>query len=78
MIIHNDITKFKGGWFVGDFEPSAYKTTAVEVSYKTHHKGEFWAAHYHKLSDEINYLLEGEMEINGTKLVAPCVFVIER
>lgn len=78
MIIHNDVTKFKGGWFVGAFEPTAYKTDAVEVSYKTHHKDEFWAAHYHKQSHEINYLIEGEMQINGQLLTAPCVFVIER
>lgn len=68
----------KGGWFVGDFEPTCFKTQLCEVSYKTHKAGEFWASHYHKLADEINYLISGEMEINGTRLVAPCVFIIEK
>lgn len=66
----------KGGWFVGNFIPSCYKTSACEVSYKTHKAGEFWASHYHKIADEINYLISGEMEINNVKLTAPCVFVI--
>jgi quercetin dioxygenase-like cupin family protein len=67
-----------GGWFVGAFSPTAYHTTACEVSYKTHYAGETWAAHYHKLGDEINYLIEGRMEINGEQLEGPVVFVIPK
>jgi hypothetical protein len=37
----------KGGWFVGDFEPTAYKTKDCEVSYKIHPAGEEWDIHYH-------------------------------
>lgn len=76
MKIIKDVDQFKGGWFVGAFTPTAYNTTAVEVSYKTHYKDEIWPAHYHLLSDEINYLIQGEMEINGELLSAPCVFII--
>ena len=36
------------GWFVGDFEPSVYKTKEFEVGYFTHKKGEKWPFHYHK------------------------------
>ena len=32
------IEDMKGGWFVGDFEPTAYKTKDFEVSYKVHQK----------------------------------------
>jgi hypothetical protein len=67
-----------GGWFVGSFKETTYKTDAVEVAYKIHTAGETWEAHYHKLSDEINYLISGEMEINGTKLIAPVVFIIPK
>ena len=72
------VDNLKGGWFVGDFVPTCYKTSACEVSYKTHTAGEYWASHYHKLADEINYLISGEMEINGVQLLAPCVFVIPK
>lgn len=72
------VENLKGGWFVGNFEPTAYKTSACEVSYKKHHAGEFWDKHYHKEADEINYLISGEMEINDIRLSGPCVFLIEK
>jgi len=64
------------GWFAGAFAPTAYKTNLFEVGVLTHKAGEFWAPHYHKECDEINYLLEGEMTLNGISLVAPVIFVI--
>lgn len=67
-----------GGWFVGSFKETTYKTDAVEVAYKKHYAGEAWAAHYHKVGDEINYLIEGRMEINGEQLEGPVVFVIPK
>jgi len=70
--------QFVGGWFVGDFSPTAYRTPAFEVAYKTHAAGEFWASHYHAIADEINYLISGRMDVNGTVLEAPCVFVIHK
>ncbi len=66
------------GWYIGDFEPSAYRTDKFEVSLLSHEKGEIWDAHYHSKSDEINYLLEGQMTLNGTLLTAPVIFVIEK
>lgn len=66
------------GWFIGDFEPTAYRTKDFEVSVMQHKAGEFWAAHYHAESDEINYLLEGSMILNGEPLTAPVIFVIKR
>lgn len=69
---------FSNGWFVGDFDKTAYRTASCEVSYKEHAAGEYWAAHYHKLGDEINYLISGTMEINGERLEAPVVFLIEK
>jgi len=67
----------KGGWFVGDFEPSAYKTSDFEVCYKVHPKGEQWPAHYHKIATEINYIIRGSMTINGTLLSRGDVFVLK-
>lgn len=66
------------GYFIGDFEPTAYRTKAFEVSLMVHKQGEFWDAHYHTQSDEINYLMEGEMMINDQYLKAPTIFVIEK
>lgn len=69
-------TDFNGGWYIGNFEPSAFKTEQFEVCYKTHYAGEKWEAHYHKLVTEINFLIEGEMILQGKKLQGGDVFII--
>lgn len=74
-----DVFKFqdmKGGWFVGDFEPTAYKTKNFEVSYKTHKKDEKWDKHYHEKITEINLLIQGKMIIQGHEFNNGDIFVI--
>lgn len=66
-----------GGWFVGDFEPTAYKTNQFEVSYKLHPKGQQWDIHYHTEVTEINLLVRGKMVIQGTTLVEGDIFTLE-
>lgn len=76
MKLHR-IENMNRGWFVGNFEPSAFKTDKFEVSYKFHSKGEFWDIHYHTDVTEINLVLSGEMKIQGTKLVKGDIFILE-
>ena len=71
------IEDMKGGWFVGNFEPTAYKTKAAEVCLKRHPKGEVWPSHYHAVATEINLLFRGSMRLNGDMLREGDVFVIE-
>jgi len=66
----------KGGWFVGDFLPSAYKTDGFEVCYKKHYKGEKWDTHYHEKITEINLLVKGKMTINDVTILEGDIFVI--
>ncbi len=75
------IYKFKdmiGGWFVGNFKPSAYKTKNFEVSYKIHKKNEKWDTHYHKKAVEINLLVKGKMKIQNKLLKANDIFVLDK
>ena len=65
-----------GGWFVGNFEPTAYKTDQFEVSYKIHKEGEKWPAHYHKAATEINYLISGQMTIQKKTLKSGDIFIL--
>ena len=58
------IATFKRGWFIGNFEPSVLKTEAFEVGLLSHHKGEYWAPHYHKEATEYNVLISGKMAIH--------------
>jgi quercetin dioxygenase-like cupin family protein len=74
-----DILKMKdmvGGWFVGDFEPTAYRTKDFEVSYKIHPKGEIWDNHYHEVATEINYIVRGNMNLSGTYLKEGDIFIL--
>ena len=66
------------GWFVGDFEPSVYRTKKFEVSFKSHKKNEKTPPHYHKKAIEINYLIHGRMIINGIELNSGDIFTIEK
>ena len=73
-----DPKDYQGGWFIGDFEPSIWRTSAYEVGYKHHVAGEPWAAHYHEHMDEITFLLEGTMQMQGQTLTGPVIFLLER
>ena len=70
------IENMKGGWFVGNFEPSAYKTSDFEVSYKLHPAGEKWDYHYHTEVTEINYLVRGEMTLQNKLLTSGDIFTL--
>lgn len=64
------MTKFKikdmtRGWFVGNFEPSAFKTDNCEVSYKSYKAGEYEAKHYHGVATEISLVTSGKIMMNG-------------
>lgn len=74
----DNIKNFKGGWFIGDFEPSILKTQGFEVALKFHKKNENWPAHYHKMAEEINVLVNGVIKINGILINPGDIFVIEK
>lgn len=76
MKIYN-LSNMKDGWFLGDFDPSVFKTDLFEVCYKKHEKGEKWDTHYHEKCTEINLLVKGRMLINETHIEAGQIFVIE-
>lgn len=66
----------KGGWFVGNFEPTAFKTEDFEAALLVHHGGENHHAHYHAKATEINLLLEGEMTIQEKRLYPGDIFIL--
>ena len=57
----------KGGYFIGNFEPSAYRTKDFEVAYVKHPKNDTWVKHYHEIITEINFVLSGKVRINETE-----------
>jgi mannose-6-phosphate isomerase-like protein (cupin superfamily) len=66
-----------GGWYIGNFEKAAYKTSSFEASYKFHAKGEKYGWHYHQHLDEINLVLSGKMRIQGHEFISGDIFILE-
>ena len=66
----------KRGWFIGDFEPSAYKTKNFEVAVGHHKKGEIWDKHYHKIATEITLILEGKVQLDDEIFVKGDILII--
>lgn len=64
------------GWFVGNFEPTLYKTGDVEVGVKHYKAGDAEEWHYHKIATEITVILEGEVEMNGVRHVSGDILTI--
>lgn len=66
----------KGGWFIGNFDPSVFRTPDFEIGYKFHSKGEIWDVHYHKRAVEITYIIKGKMKIQNKLLTSGDIFTI--
>ena len=65
------------GWFVGDFEPSALRTTGCEVAFKEYREGDTEPRHVHKIATEITVVVAGLIEMNGKKYLPNRIIVVE-
>ncbi len=54
-----------GGWFIGNFTPSLFKTNDVEVAVKKYKKGDKEKPHYHKIATEFTLVLDGRVRMSG-------------
>lgn len=70
----NNMTK---GWFVGNFEPTLYKTNDVEVAVKSYKAGDSEIKHYHKIATEITVIISGRIKMNGVEYSAGDIIVME-
>jgi quercetin dioxygenase-like cupin family protein len=71
------LTSMKKGWFVGDFEPTLFKTENVEIAVKTYQKGDYEECHHHKLATEITVIVSGRVKMNGVEYQAGDIIIIE-
>jgi len=72
-----NIAGFIGGWFVGAFEPALIRLPECEVAIKRYSAGKTEPKHHHKIATEITVIISGEAKINGNKLVAGDICIIE-
>lgn len=76
-MIEANIEQFKGGWFVGDFDPSLFKNPFFEIAHHKHIKGQETFPHYHKVTNELNYIVKGELIVSGKKLKTGDMWIYE-
>ena len=65
------------GWFVGDFEPSVYRTNAVEAAVKSYKAGDCEQTHYHKIATEITVIASGTVRMSGVTYSVGDMIIIE-
>ena len=65
------------GWFVGNFEPTLYRTNDCEVAVKSYKPGDYEGAHYHKIATEITVVIKGVVRMNGVEYRAGDIIVME-
>ena len=56
-----------GGWFIGDFDPSVWKTSAFEVAVKEYKAGDKEERHLHKIAIEFTVIVRGRVKMNNNE-----------
>ncbi len=67
----------KKGWFIGDFDPSVYRTSKFEVGFHRYSKGCKTIDHFHEKSTEINVVISGRMIVNGEVAKKDDIFIFD-
>ena len=73
LLKHTDMLR---GWFVGDFEPTAWPTKDFEVGFRTHKPSDPLDPHFHTKVTEINLITSGRMRIQDTELSSGDIFIL--
>lgn len=72
-----NLGEMKGGWFVGNFEPSLIKTNDVEVAIKSYKKDDYEEAHYHKIATELTVVIYGKVKMFDRIFETGDIIVVE-
>ena len=65
------------GWFIGNFEPSLYKTNDCEVAVKTYSKGDHEKKHFHKVATEYTVIVKGTVKMFEKEYSEGDIVVVE-
>jgi mannose-6-phosphate isomerase-like protein (cupin superfamily) len=65
------------GWFVGDFAPTALRSSAFEAAVQHYKAGDREPWHVHRVATEITVIVSGRALMNGLELSAGTIVVIE-
>ena len=65
------------GWFVGNFEPTLYRTNDCEVAIKSYKKGDKEGKHLHKIATEITVIVKGKVRMFDQEFSEGDIVVVE-
>jgi quercetin dioxygenase-like cupin family protein len=65
------------GWFVGNFNPTAFSTDNCEVAHKVYKAGDYEKKHMHKIATEISIVTKGKVLMNGIEYKEGDIIVME-
>jgi mannose-6-phosphate isomerase-like protein (cupin superfamily) len=57
------LSDFTNGWFLGNFNPSLFKSEDFEVCVKNFKKGENEAPHFQRIATEVTVVLSGSVRM---------------
>jgi hypothetical protein len=62
------LDSMKGGWFIGNFDPTCYRTSTFEVAVKKYRKGDSEQEHVHRVATEATLIVSGRVRMAGREL----------
>jgi hypothetical protein len=71
------LSNMKGGWFIGDFEPTMLRTQAFEAACKQYRAGDSEPRHIHRVGTEITLIVTGRVIMHGKTYSTGDVVVLE-
>lgn len=69
-MIRDHLSRFTGGWFIGDFEPSLTRSFDFEVCIKSFKQGTVEPLHHQRIATEITAVISGTCRIGSEVLNA--------
>jgi hypothetical protein len=57
------LSDFTNGWFLGNFEPSLFRSPDFEICVKNFKKGDVEAAHFQRIATEVTVVLSGSIRM---------------
>lgn len=61
----DNLTNMVRGWFIGNFDPSVFKTDQFEVAIRRYDEGYKEKRHLHKVATEYTVVVSGIVKMNG-------------
>jgi hypothetical protein len=72
------LSKFKNGWFIGDFIPTLLRTEDFEICVKNFKQGEIELPHFQRIATEVNLVVSGSIRMGEHILEADDILTIFR